>query len=66
MIVREVRYAPLLCRLGWHRWRCELKTTDPELLRALAEVLSRDCAWGPVHVHACRRCGRVKLEGRTL
>ena len=63
MLIREVKYTPFLCRLRLHRWHCFLEVSHPGLLAALEEVLRRSCEWGPVHVHACRRCGKCRLHG---
>lgn len=59
-LVREVRYVPFLCRFGLHRWSCEF----PEGVRDWFRLSWIPCSQLVVHVHLCRRCGRVKLEGR--
>lgn len=51
MLVREVGYTPFWCRWGLHSYECKDDVTHFLDL---------------VHVHACKRCGRVKLEGRIL
>jgi len=58
LLVREVRYEPVLCRLGLHRWACAVKSADDFLRRWFL------CADLDVHVHECRRCGRTKIVGR--
>lgn len=59
MLVREVRYVPLLCRLGLHRWACGLRDSIDEFLRRWFFCRDLD-----LHLHVCRRCGRNQVVGR--
>lgn len=65
MLIREVKYEPILCRLGWHRWRCcvSFESGFRRLVAQVQELLRKDCGAYRVHVHVCARCGRLCLRG---